>query len=155
MSGQDNALCRCGHGRWTHSRAIEARPGFGDYIGFCGTCDCENYQEAEPVPAQLCPCPGFEPANGHEEICAHCHHSDLRHPCVDGAIGCNVDLSLVRPVPMDAEASQVATLRDQFAMAALGGLLAGRNNQADATLATWSADSYRFADAMMKARGDS
>jgi hypothetical protein len=46
-----------------------------------------------------------------------------------------------------------AELRDRFAMAALTGLLA---NPAEARIspAEWTYDAYRFADAMMKARGD-
>ena len=44
-------------------------------------------------------------------------------------------------------------LRDRFAMAALTGMLA---NPAEARIspAEWTYDAYRFADAMMKARGD-
>ncbi len=46
-----------------------------------------------------------------------------------------------------------AELRDRFAMAALTGLLA---NPAEARIspAEWTYDAYRFADAMLKARGD-
>ncbi len=51
------------------------------------------------------------------------------------------------------EQRERAELRDRFAMAALTGLLA---NPAEARIspAEWTYDAYRFADAMMKARGD-
>ncbi|MFN7882996.1 MAG: hypothetical protein ACK5PF_08295 [bacterium] len=51
------------------------------------------------------------------------------------------------------KAAARAELRDRFAMAALTGLLA---NPAEARIspAEWTYDAYRFADAMMKARGD-
>ena len=55
---------------------------------------------------------------------------------------------------IEAERKQArAELRDRFAMAALTGLLA---NPAEARIspAEWTYDAYRFADAMMKSRGD-
>ena len=59
-----------------------------------------------------------------------------------------------REEAMLAEKAQArAELRDRFAMAALAGLLA---NPAEARIspAEWTYDAYRFADAMLKARGD-
>lgn len=46
---------------------------------------------------------------------------------------------------------QYASLRDQFAMAALTGLLSKTNN---GVKPLWAKEAYEFADAMMEARED-
>lgn len=51
------------------------------------------------------------------------------------------------------EEQERRALRDRFAMAALTGLLANPN-EGRGWMSEWAYDAYKFADCMLKARGD-
>ena len=53
--------------------------------------------------------------------------------------------------PAEAPALETKTLRDEFAMAALQGLMANPDNPPD-TRREWAEEAYLYADAMMEAR---
>ena len=54
--------------------------------------------------------------------------------------------------PADAPAPEAKTLRDEFAMAALTGLLANAVDDGSMGAEDWASDAYLFADKMMEAR---
>jgi hypothetical protein len=54
--------------------------------------------------------------------------------------------------PSDEPAPEAKTLRDEFAMAALTGLLANAVNNGRMGAEDWASDAYLFADKMMEAR---
>ena len=70
----------------------------------------------------------------------------------------NCDMDLISEVyvsdtpPADEPAPETKTLRDEFAMAALTGLLANAVDDGSMGAEDWASDAYLFADKMMEAR---